>query len=70
MIIKLLRHLEISSVILCTHSMGSIFSSYFITYHPKYVRGYINITGIVDQWYVGLLTFFNAAVTHYGYNSQ
>lgn len=42
--------------------MGSIFASYFITKYADLVEGYINITGIVDDWYVGLLTFFQTTV--------
>ena len=70
MIVRLLQHLKIPKVVLCTHSMGSIFSSYFITHYPAFVQGYVNITGIVDHWYVGLLTFVQVCITKYGYNSQ
>jgi hypothetical protein len=56
--------------VLCSHSLGAIFSSYFITKYPHVVEGYINITGIVDHWYVGLMTFFWIVVGKHGYNSQ
>ena len=62
--------LKLSKIIICGHSLGSIFSSYFITKYPQYVEGYINITGIVDLWYTGLMTFFNTVITSYEYNSQ
>lgn len=48
--------------------MGSIFASYFITKHPEVVQGYINITGIVNYWYTGLLTFYRTASVAYGFN--
>ena len=70
MILKLLKKLGISKIILCAHSLGSIFCSYFITKHPEIVKGYINITGIVDHWYVGLITFFYNSVALFGYNSK
>ena len=70
LILKLLAHLKIPKIILCAHSMGSIFSSYFITKYSDVVEGYINITGIVDDWYVGLLTFFQTTVAEHGYNSR
>jgi pimeloyl-ACP methyl ester carboxylesterase len=64
-----MRKLELSKIIICGHSLGSIFSSYFITHYGEFVEGYINITGIVDLWYTGLMTFFNTVVTSYQYNS-
>lgn len=47
--------------------MGSIFGSYFIYNHPSVVKGYINVTGIVNQWYVGLLTFYRTTAYRYGF---
>jgi pimeloyl-ACP methyl ester carboxylesterase len=70
LIIRLIKYLNVSKVILCAHSLGSIFSSYFITKYPNYVEGYINITGIVDHWYTGLMTFFQTVITENNYNSQ
>ena len=64
-----MRHLKVGRVVLCAHSLGSIYSSYFITKYPQFVEGYINITGIVDHWYTGLLTFFQTVITEFGYNS-
>lgn len=62
LIIRILKKLGINKVILCAHSLGSIFCSYFITKYPQSVEGYINITGIVDHWYPGLLTFYQTVV--------
>lgn len=50
--------------------MGSIFSSYLITNYPQIVSGYINITGIVDHWYVGLMTFFRSAIAEHELNDE
>ncbi len=47
--------------------MGSIFASYFITKYPQVVKGYINVTGIVNQWYRGLLTFYKTVIAAYGF---
>ena len=69
LILRLLKYLKVTKVILCAHSLGSIYSSYFISRHPEVVEGYINITGIVNLWYTGLMTFFQTVVTEYGYNS-
>jgi pimeloyl-ACP methyl ester carboxylesterase len=63
LIVRLLAELQVRRVILCAHSLGSIFSSYFITHFPQCVAGYINITGIVDHWYTGLLTFVQTCIT-------
>jgi len=60
---KLMKFLLISKIILCGHSLGSIFGTYFITKNSHLVEGYINITGIVDHWYTGLLTFFQTVIT-------
>lgn len=67
---KLMRVLSIPKIILCGHSLGNIFGTYFVTKHPHLFEGYINITGIVDHWYTGLLTFFQTVVTEHGYNSK
>jgi pimeloyl-ACP methyl ester carboxylesterase len=69
LIIKLLGVLKVKKVLLCAHSLGSIFSTYFITHHLPYVEGYVNITGNIDQWYTGIMTFFQTCVTGHGYNS-
>ncbi len=57
-------------MILCAHSLGSIFSTYLITKHPYLISGYINVTGIVDHWYVGLMTFFRSSIAEHGLNSR
>lgn len=48
--------------------MGSIFGSYFINKNLDIVKGYMNVTGIVNQWYVGLLTFYRFTSAAYGFN--
>lgn len=63
----ILKERKASKVIYCGHSMGSIFASYFIYNHPEIVKGYINVTGIVNQWYVGLLTFYRTTAFAYGF---
>ena len=65
----MLGYLGVGRVILCAHSLGSIFASYFITHHAEWVEGYVNVTGIVDLWYTGLLTFYQTTVAEWGYNS-
>ena len=50
------------------HSMGSIFGSYFISKNRDMVKGYVNVTGIVNIWYTGLLTFYRVAAGAYGFN--
>lgn len=69
LLINLLKKLQIPKVILCAHSLGSIFSTYFITNYPHFVSGYINVTGIVDHWYVGLMTFYRSSIGEHGFNS-
>lgn len=54
-------------IIYCGHSMGSIYASYFINRYPEIVAGYINVTGIVNQWYLGLLTFYRCTSAAYGF---
>ena len=70
MILRIMLKLRLVKIIICAHSLGSIFCSHFITKWNAQVEGYINITGIVDLWYTGLLTFFNTVITLEGYNSQ
>lgn len=47
--------------------MGSILGSYFINRYPEIISGYVNITGIVNYWYIGLLTFYRNVVSGYGF---
>lgn len=49
--------------------MGSIFGGYFINRYPEIVAGYVNITGIVNMWYIGLLTFYKNVVSKYGFGA-
>jgi pimeloyl-ACP methyl ester carboxylesterase len=69
LIIKLMKALHVQKAIFCAHSLGSMFCSYFITHHPQYVEGYINVTGMVDYWSTGILVFFQTTFTEHGYNS-
>jgi pimeloyl-ACP methyl ester carboxylesterase len=68
LLIMLLHHLQVSRIIYVGHSLGSILAGYFINKYPQYVRGYVNVTGIVNLWYTGLLTFYRTVVANYGFN--
>ena len=68
MIIRIIKIRNLRKIIFCGHSMGSILASYFINRYPQYVEGYINITGIVNIWYTGLLTFYRVTLAAYGFN--
>ena len=68
LITLVLNELNVPQVVLCGHSMGSIFFGYLFSVYPQYFRGYINITGIVNYWYVGLKTFYRNVIAAYGYN--
>lgn len=68
LIILVLEQRKVDKIIFCGHSLGSIFASYFINNYPEVVAGYINITGIVNQWYVGLLTFYRTTAVEYGFS--
>jgi len=57
----------VAKIIFVGHSMGSIFGGYFINRHPELIAGYVNITGIVNCWYTGLLTFYRSAIAAYGF---
>ena len=65
--ILLIHELKVSKFIYVGHSLGSILAGYFINHYPQYVKGYINITGIVNIWYVGLMTFYRVTVGKYGF---
>jgi pimeloyl-ACP methyl ester carboxylesterase len=65
-----MKRLNLQKIIICAHSLGSIFCSYFITKYPEAVKGYINITGIVDHWYIGLMTFFKLTISINDFNSK
>lgn len=67
LIVLLLEERKVAKIIYVGHSLGSIFGSYFITKHPELVCGYMNITGIVNYWYTGLLTFYRSAIFAYGF---
>lgn len=62
LILRLLKSLNISKVIIVAHSLGSIFCTYFIPRYSDVVEGYVNVTGIVDNWYTGLMTFYLTAI--------
>ena len=62
-----LGELNVAQVVLCGHSMGSILGGYIMDVYPQFFRGYINITGIVNYWYVGLKTFYLNVVLKYGF---
>ena len=68
LITMVLNELRVAQVVLCGHSMGSIFFGYLYDAYPQYFRGYINITGIVNYWFVGLTTFYINTVAAYGFN--
>ena len=67
LLILLIHELKVSKFIYVGHSLGSILAGYFINHYPQYVKGYINITGIVNIWYVGLMTFYRVTVGKYGF---
>jgi len=69
LIIKLIKKLGVKKIIYCGHSLGSIYGSYFISHFPQYVEGYINVTGIVNIWYTGLLSFFWKAIGQWNFNN-
>lgn len=62
-----LTKLKVAQVVLVAHSMGSIFAGYLFDAYPQYFRGYINVTGIVNYWYVGLKTFYRNVIGCYGF---
>ena len=68
MIIKIMKTRNIHKIVFCGHSMGSIFASYLVNKYPEYIQGYINITGIANIWYTGLLTFYRVTLAAYGFN--
>jgi pimeloyl-ACP methyl ester carboxylesterase len=70
LIIKLMRKRSVDRIVFCGHSMGSIFMVSFITHYPQYIDGVVSITGIVDTWYIGLLTFYNAMVVSNGLSKK
>lgn len=67
LIVLILETRKASKLIYCGHSMGSIYASYFIHRYPHLVHGYINVTGIVNQWYTGLLLFYRNTAFAYGF---
>lgn len=48
--------------------MGSFIWSLFLHKHPEKIVGFISVAGVVDLWYVGLLTFYNQTVVSNGLN--
>jgi pimeloyl-ACP methyl ester carboxylesterase len=66
MILALLDYLKVGKFLICGHSMGSIFMPFLNAAAPKRVIGLISITGIVDYWYIGLVSFYTLAVTQLG----
>jgi len=67
LIVKILSDRKVSKIIYIGHSMGSIFASFFINRYPEVILGYVNVTGIVNQWYTGLLTFYRNTCGAYGF---
>lgn len=64
----LLKERNVAKIFLVGHSLGSIFASYFINHHSEYVKGYVNITGIINMWYVGLMTFYRTLAVQYKFS--
>lgn len=62
-----LEERKASKLIYCGHSMGSIFGGYFLNRYPDIVHGYVNVTGIVNQWYIGLMVFYRCTSAAYGF---
>lgn len=69
LIIKLINKLGLKKIIYCGHSLGSIYASYFISHFPEYIEGYINVTGIANMWYTGLLLFFWRSIAQWNFNN-
>jgi U1 small nuclear ribonucleoprotein C len=67
LIVAVLEQRRVSKIVYVGHSMGSIFGGYFISKHPEMVVGYVNVTGIVNYWYVGLMTFYRNLIVTYGF---
>lgn len=67
LIVMVLEDRKVTRLVYCGHSMGSIFASYFINKYADIVHGYINVTGIVNQWYIGLLVFYRFTSAAYGF---
>lgn len=67
LIVLVLAQRKVPRIIYIGHSMGSIFASFFIHRYPEVVQGYVNVTGIVNQWYLGLLTFYRNTTAAYGF---
>ena len=59
LIIRLMKSRGVPKIVFCGHSMGSMVMIHFATHHPEYLDGTINITGLADTWYIGLMTFYN-----------
>ena len=68
LILKVMEKLGIEKVVCCGHSMGSFVFSIFLNQHPEKVQGFVSVAGVVDQWYVGLFTFYNQTVVSNGFN--
>ncbi len=69
MLVRIIQKLGLGKIIYCGHSLGSIYASYFIEKYPEYVEGYINVTGIVNTWYTGLLAFFYRSIAQWEFNN-
>ena len=67
LLIMLLENRKVGKIFYVGHSMGSYIASYFINTYPQYIKGYINITGIVNMWYTGILTFIRTVVIESGF---
>ena len=68
MILRILNILKIQKIVAVGHSMGSFIWSWFLKTHPERVSGFVSVAGLVDMWYVGLLTFYNQIVVSNGFN--
>ena len=63
----LLENRKVSKIFYVGHSMGTYIASYFVNTYPQFIKGYINITGMVNIWYTGILTFIRTMVISLGF---
>ena len=63
-----MKQRKINKIVLCAHSLGSFLAGYFINKYPLVIDGYINVTGIANQWTIGMLTFYRLIVVSNKFN--
>lgn len=69
LICMILQAKNITKVIVCAHSFGTIISTYFISQYRHLVLGFISVAGMVNIMSVGIMMMYSNIIGAHGATS-